>query len=87
MKSASPASFSSRRGGEAELARLLDRVRGVRAAVRERDDFGVRGLGLKQEEGTEIGRVQRVLDGLDDLASRDPVTTRLTSRSMAWPKA
>ena len=47
--------------GDAELARGLDRVDGVVAAVRQRDDFRLRRLRL-QHEGREVGGAKRMAD-------------------------
>ena len=54
--------------GDAELARGLDRVDGVVTAVRHRDHFRSRRLGL-QHEGREVGRAKRMADGAQDLAA------------------
>ena len=53
---------------DAELGRLLDRVGGVAAGVRQADDPGLGGLRLQQERGEVLG-VQRVAHLAEDLAA------------------
>ena len=53
---------------DAEFRRLLDRVRGVAACVGKPDDLRLGGLCL-QQEGREIGRVDRRLDAAEYFAA------------------
>ena len=64
-----PASFCVL--ADAELAGLLDRVDGVAAGIGEADDLRARSLRL-QQEGGEIGRVERMANGAEHLAPCRP---------------
>ena len=53
---------------DAEFGRLLDRIGGVAAGIGKTDDLGLRGLRL-QQEGGEVGGVERMPDGAQHLAA------------------
>ena len=67
---------------DAELRRLLDRVGGVAAGIGEADDLGLGALRL-QQEGGEVGIVERMLDSLPSTLPPLAVTTAAVSRSSA----